>query len=62
MVEWEYLVLGLSLEASYLNKFGADGWELVHIGNGFMYFKRPVIEAPKAAPKTVTSARARAKR
>jgi hypothetical protein len=50
--QWEYLVqpnYGEQPTAEWLNKFGAEGWQLISILHGIsiypyiVYFKRPII-------------------
>jgi hypothetical protein len=40
--EWEYLTIAVE-EGGDLNALGRDGWELVGVDNGKLYFKRPVV-------------------
>jgi hypothetical protein len=39
--QWEYLTVA-EQEAGDLNPLGAEGWELVGVNSGRLYFKRPL--------------------
>lgn len=53
MQKWEYkfVVLDRNAEEAQLNRFGAEGWELVAVDNTTMcYLKRPKAEQPPKLP------------
>lgn len=53
-VKWEYSAAQIRemdlgyVEIPLLNSFGAGGWELVSVDDGFAYFKRPVHSKSEA--------------
>jgi hypothetical protein len=40
--QWEYLTLDQQ-DADDLNALGEEGWELVSVSDGRLYFKRPAL-------------------
>lgn len=40
--QWEYLTLD-EQDADDLNALGEEGWELVSVSDGRLYFKRPAL-------------------
>jgi len=40
--KFEYVIVSI---AGFANKYGEEGWELVAVYNGVMYFKRELLEA-----------------
>jgi hypothetical protein len=40
--QWEYLSIA-EQEAGDLNALGDQGWELVGVSDGRLYFKRPIV-------------------
>lgn len=57
VIKWEYFVAPVlsHVAQQILNNFGSEGWELIQLAPGpnpdtlVGYFKRPIIEADRAA-------------
>jgi hypothetical protein len=49
---WEYLVINTrdvyscTEETAMLNQYGDQGWCLVSVDRGIVYFRRPIMPAP----------------
>ncbi len=56
---WEYKTASMGSHSE--NDMGQDGWELVAVHDGIMFYKRPVAVPPAAAPAAVSAANHRAK-
>lgn len=42
MIRWEYYTAPVTTDPYHLGEYGTNGWELVAIYQGVLFFKRPL--------------------